>query len=428
MNINLKKKRSLFAIAFLCLVVLVGITIAYFTSTSNIENIFNAGTYKTVTTEQFVSPEKWVPGNTTPKTIITKNEGTLPVRVRIKLTETWLSKNGDYLPLLNNSENVAILNFTNQSDWIKDGDYYYYKRELAPGESTTSLIESVTYNPNIVPDVTCSNTGGVYTCESTGDGYDGATYNLSIRTETVQKEGVLSIWNLDEDPILPKYIVKITTSGGLTTKYETVESAIAALQNGDLFETIGKLEYAGVIDIINKEITISGEIEFTDNAAMIQVSGKTVTLKNLTITGISNFPVSTSGSNKSRNTRIYVGENSNVSITGLAHAFGNNYGKIEVHSGIYRGEKTVYCGGSQSGGYFENEFYGSNTHLYGDSYIFHNYSNSVLTVSDEVNIHLSSSTGKEIIYQGGHATFNIPVSFSINNVNGGSLTRNDYTH
>ena len=34
----------------------------------------------------------------------------------------------------------------NYSSWTKDGDYYYYVGELAPGESTTSLIQSVTFS------------------------------------------------------------------------------------------------------------------------------------------------------------------------------------------------------------------------------------------------------------------------------------------
>ena len=134
---------------------------------------------------------------------------------------------------------------------------------------------------------------------------------------------------MEYDPILPKYIIQRTTTTGVTTKYETVEEAVAALQNGDLLETIGKLEYDGVIDIINKEITISGQIEFTSANAKIQISGKTLTLKDLTITGIANYPVATNGSRKSTSTKIYVGENSNVSmqlwiLNDLVESYGTN--------------------------------------------------------------------------------------------------------
>ena len=424
MNINLKKKRSLFAIAFLCLVVLVGITIAFFTSTSNIDNIFNSGTYKTVTTENFVSPTDWKPGDTTPKTITTKNEGTLPVRVRVKLTESWISEDSQELPIENNNERMAIINFANESDWIKDGDYYYYKRDLAPGESTTSLIESVTYNPNAVGNISCTADNGISSCKTTGASYDGGTYLLNCSIETVQIDGVLSAWNLEEDPVHPKYVVQITTSDGVTTKYETVESGVAALKNGDLFETIRKIEYDGVIEITNKEVTISGQIEFTSSEATIRVSGKTVTLKDLTITGISSYPVTTNGTIKSRNTKIYVGENSNVNITGVNSAFGNNYGKIEIHSGTYTGKQAIYCGGSQSGGFFETEVYGTDTYLNGNDYIFTSFSQTKLTVGEEVHTTLSSSTGRHIRYQGGGATFNIPTTYSLHNAAGGACTIN----
>ena len=58
----------------LCLTLIIGTTFAFFSSDINIENIFNAGTYKTITTEVFTSPTRWKPGDETPKTIKTKNE------------------------------------------------------------------------------------------------------------------------------------------------------------------------------------------------------------------------------------------------------------------------------------------------------------------------------------------------------------------
>ena len=200
----MKKKRNLYIIAFLCFITLVGVTIAYLGSTSVLENIFEAGTYKTVTHEEFTSPSNWLPGDTTPKTITTTNEGTIPVMVRVKFDEEWTSKNSDDLPLTYNDENVAIINFDNLNDWIYKDGYYYYLSELAPGESTSSLIKSVTFNPNVNSDVSCTTVDGTVTCESTGDGYDGATYKLKITTETVQSKDYESIW--ENVPMIYDYV------------------------------------------------------------------------------------------------------------------------------------------------------------------------------------------------------------------------------
>ena len=216
----MKKKRNLYILAFLCFITLVGVTIAYFTSTSTLENEFKSGKYKTVTEENFTSPTNWKPGDTTPKTITTTNQGTLPVRVRVKLEESWTSENNNDLLLKYNNERVSIINFDNQDDWIKDGDYYYYIGDLAPGDSTSSLIQSVTYNPNTPSDINCTSNNGVYNCQSSGDGYDGGTYTLNITIETVQSDSAVSAWNLSYDPTVERTIYDISDS----TEYETYEA------------------------------------------------------------------------------------------------------------------------------------------------------------------------------------------------------------
>ena len=200
----MRKKKSLFLILFL--LIGIGVTLAYFTSTSMLENEFKSGKYKTVSTDSFTSPSGWMPGDITPKTITTKNEGTFPVRVRVRLNESWKSKNGDDLSLEYNDERVAIINFINDEDWINFGDYYYYVGELAPGETTSSLIESIKYNPNVPSNMNCTNVNGVYNCASTGDGYDGGVYTLNVLVETVQSDAVLSAWELTSDPTIERYV------------------------------------------------------------------------------------------------------------------------------------------------------------------------------------------------------------------------------
>ncbi len=217
----------------------------------------------------------------------------------------------------------------------------------------------------------------------------------------------------------PKYVLKITTKDGVTTKYEDVPSALAVLQDDDLIETIGTLEYDTFIQI-NKKVTLSGKIHFTNNNSGIQMSDKMLTLKDLTVDGIAFYPIM--GMNK--NSKIYVGENSNVSSIGIRFGIGMNYGTLEIHSGTYKGAESVYCGGDQSGRHSIINISGSDTYLIGNKHIFSSVSNAHLTVVSEVNIIKEDATGEEIFYHGGGATFNIPESYTIYNNAGGSYTRN----
>ena len=218
----MQRKKNI--LILLVLFLSIGVTIAYLQSTDTFENIFNAGTYSVVTHEEFTSPDNWAPGDTTPKTITTTNEGTIPVRVRVKLEESWTSANDGNLPLVSNNIQLAIINLDNTDDWIKDGDYYYYVGELAPGETTSSLIESVTFNPEYHGDITCTTVDNVETCESSNDGYMGGTYTLNITTETVQSDAYQEVWNLSYNPTVERTIYDISDSTEYGTYEETNKS------------------------------------------------------------------------------------------------------------------------------------------------------------------------------------------------------------
>ena len=199
---KLKNKKSLFAIIAVFVVVLVGVTIAYLQSTDTFENVFNAGKYKTETTEAFESPTNWAPGDETPKTIVTTNKETMPVRVRVKVREEWKDENQNSLSLNYNGTLVSLINLDNVDDWVYSDGYYYYKHALGTNESTTSVLESVTFNPLYQPTISCTESldGLTHTCDSSDAGYLGGTYKLFITTETVQADSFKEAWNLDYDP------------------------------------------------------------------------------------------------------------------------------------------------------------------------------------------------------------------------------------
>ena len=213
----MKNKKSIIALLIVAIIGIVGLTLAYFSNSDTIENQFITKEYGSTYTEEFVSPDNWLPGDTTDKTIIVENTGEVDEAVRISFNESWTTHNNGTLngwihpdgtksthtteTELSTDESVAILNLANTRDWTKVGDYYYYNYKLAPGETTTSFLESVTFNKDIELDDTCTESvnNGVRTisCNSSGDDYDNATYTLTLTIETVQYNKFNEAWNLN---------------------------------------------------------------------------------------------------------------------------------------------------------------------------------------------------------------------------------------
>ena len=204
----MKKNKSLIIILLILVVGVIGLTLAYFANTANIINEFKSKEYGTTVTEEFTSPENWLPGSTEPKTLIVTNSGQVDEAVRVSYTETWTSKNsneeGD-LSLTQNNNRAAIINLANVNDWTpvteNNKTYYYYNYKLAPQETTSTLLDSVTFNSAITNDGNCvttnTATGKTVTCTSTGAGYDGATYKLTFTVETIQFDKYKEAWGTD---------------------------------------------------------------------------------------------------------------------------------------------------------------------------------------------------------------------------------------
>ena len=184
---NSKKKRNILAVVLVALVGVIGITFAYFSTTSTFKNLFKTPPFNVTVYEIFESPDNWTPGMTTPKEVYATNNSDVNVGVRISYVEEWIAADGSELPLEQDGNRAAIINLANTSDWTEDEGYYYYNELLGPGETTSSFMESVTFNPEIVSTYTCTtNEEGHSECTSTGTGYDGATYTLTITIEMYQ--------------------------------------------------------------------------------------------------------------------------------------------------------------------------------------------------------------------------------------------------
>ena len=173
---------------------LIGVTFSYFNNTSTFENEFNAGVFSTSATEVFNSPTDWRPGDTTPKTLSIKNEGNIPMAVRVSYTESWKDSNNQDLPLSVNNIKSVIVDLDNTDKWSKRGNYYYYNGSLGENETAESPVKSVTFNKDIVSDTACTTTNGVTSCESTYNGYENSTYTLTFTIETVQYNMMGEAW------------------------------------------------------------------------------------------------------------------------------------------------------------------------------------------------------------------------------------------
>lgn len=226
---NIKNKGTLFAILIVGILGIVGGTYAYFSSSDSFDNLFNSKSYILQAVEQFQSPEGWIPGDTTPKTVSVTNTGDIGAAVRIEVVEEWKDASNNTLPLVYDSDDhhAAIINYNPELEdtWLKaveDGHtYYYYKAQLKSGETTTTLLNSVTFDSNITKSFndSCNEDATTHTkiCNSTATGYIGGTYTLSFNIETVQFEQYRSIWNTDVE-ILNRFPVQLRIiSGDLNT-------------------------------------------------------------------------------------------------------------------------------------------------------------------------------------------------------------------
>ena len=196
---KIKSKRNLIIIG-LVLLIGIGTTLAFFANSTTLENLFSSANYRTVVQENFVSPQNWLPGDTTSKTLTVKNEGDGEVYTRICIEDEWVAVDGTILPNYSDDlgEDIAIINLDNQSDWlyahddVNDRDCYIYKTALAGNSTSSSFMSGVTYNPNYSGGIVCTTDPITQdnNCTSSTSSYDGAEYILNLVIETIQKKGI----------------------------------------------------------------------------------------------------------------------------------------------------------------------------------------------------------------------------------------------
>ena len=129
------------------------------------------------------------PGGAVNKRVEVENTGSADAIARVKTEAVWGDMIGGVFvqdPALS-AENIVIE--YNKKDWILIGDFYYYKKVLAPGERSTPLMESF-----------------VLTGE-TGNAYAGKTGNVIVSMEIIQAGGgAESFWGITYEDLEIEYV------------------------------------------------------------------------------------------------------------------------------------------------------------------------------------------------------------------------------
>lgn len=196
----MKKKRIIVIAALALLIALVGGTVAFYSDSLFFQNNFKLAGDNIEYTETFESPNNWKSCDETAKTFVITNKSATTVAARFKIAEYWKAAGStstdqaSELSLTYQGQKVAIINFQNEDDWERDGDWYVYKYPLGENQSTSSLLKSVTFNCdiNFAGNVSYSADGKSGTTNTTD--YQNAKYHLFITAQTAPADKIGEIW------------------------------------------------------------------------------------------------------------------------------------------------------------------------------------------------------------------------------------------
>lgn len=142
--------RSFVVLAALLVLVLgiVGTTLAWLTDkTTDLTNTFEYAKVSCEVKEDF--------DYNTKSNVRVKNTGTTDAYIRATYVVTWQDDNGNVSgqPVQNTDYTISL----NETDWIKQGDYWYCTKAIAPGAETPALINECKPVANKAPE-------GYYLC------------------------------------------------------------------------------------------------------------------------------------------------------------------------------------------------------------------------------------------------------------------------
>ena len=251
-----KNKIPLIALVSSFLFGIFGGTLAFYSSSSSFTNEYQAGMFKTKTTEDITLPSPWTNDQELSLGLTTKNEGTIPVAVRVSYG------------ISSNVTDPLELTFSNEGRWIKEGNYYYYRYVVNQNEITKSLVSSIKNTSNY--SLACNTVQATFKTTCYG------TQNVAIQfnVETVDIEKYKDEWNTNVD--IKEYSNPFTTRnfqnpGTITVgDYFKIENEEFYVVSSDANETV--LLAANNLNVGSN--TFSGCTQGLQCAAMINQSSK----------------------------------------------------------------------------------------------------------------------------------------------------------
>ena len=177
-----KKTGMLFLSLLLVIGMVVGGTVAWLsTKSAPITNTFLPSHVSCSVTEEF--------NGTIKSNVNVTNTGNIDAYIRVKLVTYRVNDEGDHIGGI-----AKIPDFKPGAGWVKNGDYYYYTKPVAPDEQPeTSLIDSITLT-------------GSY---DDADDADGGKQVIEVMAEAIQANGVaddgtkavVEAWGVDPETL-----------------------------------------------------------------------------------------------------------------------------------------------------------------------------------------------------------------------------------
>ncbi len=173
------KRFSVTALILMLIAVLmagVGVTLSYFVTSIETENIVQFGHIKMQLIETEMGPDgverpvdleqsvNITRNNTLDRRLTVKNIGNHPAFIRVRLNFRLAENTGDDM------QQYLSLDF-DETNWIFKDGWYYYKAVLQPGETTASLMTKLIFDDNAL---------STY--------YPGGSFVLDVDAQAVQSE------------------------------------------------------------------------------------------------------------------------------------------------------------------------------------------------------------------------------------------------
>ena len=116
----------------LILVCTVGGTVAYLvTHTDPVVNTFTPGEVSCQVEEKFE-------GNNVKTEAVIKNTGNVPAYIRVAVVANTIDAQGN----ITGMASLPQVDWLNEANWTKSGDFYYYKGVVQPGDVTADLLKN----------------------------------------------------------------------------------------------------------------------------------------------------------------------------------------------------------------------------------------------------------------------------------------------